>query len=67
MSRLLGQVTAKLARDPRTATWWHSAIKLSQLSFTEALLLRIVYIVGLSTVLFYEAIAILLKLSAWVR
>jgi hypothetical protein len=59
-------VAEKLQRDRRSAPCWHFAIRLSQLTFTEALLLRIIYVMGLATVFFYEAISIVLKLGDWV-
>jgi hypothetical protein len=61
----LKSVAEKLKRNHRTAALWRTAVKLSRLTFTEALLLRIAFAVSLATLLFYEIVDLLLRLMGW--
>jgi hypothetical protein len=65
VSRSLGHVVEKFKRNHYTAALWQTTVRLSRLTFTEALLLRIAYTVALATLLFYEVIDILLRLMSW--
>ena len=54
-----------LERNHRTAVLWETTVKLSHLTFAEALFLRIAYAVSLATLLFYSVIEFLPKLTDW--
>lgn len=64
-SRSLKSIAEALKHNRRTAALWRTAVTLSRLTFTEALLLRIAYVVSLAMLLFYEIIDFLLKLRDW--
>lgn len=61
----LESVSEKLKRNYSTAALWHTAVKLSRLTFTEALLLRIAFAVSLATLLFHEIIDLPMRLRGW--